>query len=131
MRNRGPRESSRFSGSFSIFNGVATPACRYAAEVTISLYRCFTSHPLSRNSTASQSSSSGCEGGSPCDPKSSEVLTSPVPNSSCHIRFTATRAVSGCAGSTSHLASPSRFFGSAALIGGSAYGVLAASFSRG
>ena len=38
-----------------------------------------TSQPLRTNSTASQSSSSGCDGGSPWTPKSSCVLTRPVP----------------------------------------------------
>ena len=48
-------------------------------DVTISLKSLFTSQPDSRNSTASQSSSSGCDGASPCDPKSSAVFTMPVP----------------------------------------------------
>ena len=70
MRKRGPRESSRLSGSFSSFSGVATADCRYVADVTISLKNCFTSQPDSRNSTASQSSNSGCDGSSPVTPKS-------------------------------------------------------------
>ncbi len=41
-------------------------------------------------------------------PKSSVVSTSPVPNSSYHIRFTVTRAVNGFSGLTVHLASASR-----------------------
>ena len=36
------------------------------------------------------------------------VSTSPRPNTSCHMRFTATRAISGCSGATSHSASPRR-----------------------
>ena len=69
MRNRGPRLRSRFSRSFSSFSFVVTAACRYVAEVTISLKNRFTSHAVpssqhspavgSRNSTASQSSNSG------------------------------------------------------------------------
>ena len=34
MRNRGPREISRFSGSASTKAGVTREACRYAAEVS-------------------------------------------------------------------------------------------------
>ena len=37
--------------------------CWYVDDMTISLMRCFTSQPDSTNSAASQSSSSGCEGG--------------------------------------------------------------------
>jgi len=36
------------------------------------------SQPTRRNSTASQSSSSGCEGASPCEPKSSDVFDEAV-----------------------------------------------------
>ncbi len=43
------------------------PTCRYVADVTSSLKNCLTSQPDSRNSTASQSSSSGCDGSSPAD----------------------------------------------------------------
>ena len=39
---------------------------------------CLTSQPLSMNSQASQSSSSGCAGRSPCEPRSSSVLDEPV-----------------------------------------------------
>ena len=51
-------------------------------------------------------------------PKSSAVFTRPVPKISCHIRFTVTRAVSGCSSVNSHLANPSRFFGRSDFIGG-------------
>ena len=44
---------------------VATEACRQAAEVMISRCSHFRLQPRRTNSTASQSSSSGCEGGSP------------------------------------------------------------------
>ena len=54
-----------------------------------------TSQPESTNSVASQSSSSGWLGKSPCRPKFSLVLTMPVPKSICQNRFTVTRAVSG------------------------------------
>ena len=47
------------------------------------------------NSVASQSSSSGCDGGAPCVPKSSLVSTMPRPKNCSHARLTATRAVSG------------------------------------
>ena len=46
----------------------------------------------------------GMRGGSPCAPKSSDVLTSPVPKSICQKRLTVTRAVSGWSGLTSQLA---------------------------
>ena len=71
----------------------------------------FTSQPSSRNWTASQSSSSGWLGGSPCEPKSSAVLTSPVPKTWSQNRLTATRAVKGWFGATSHCARPSRLSG--------------------
>ena len=70
MRNRGPRESRRLSGSFSSLSFVTTALWRYVADVTISLNNFFTSQPDSRNSTASQSSNSGCDGNSPETPKS-------------------------------------------------------------
>ena len=62
--------------------GPAAPAmrrddCRYVALVTISRCSCFRLQPLSMNSTASQSSNSGCDGGSLCVPRSSGVLTKP------------------------------------------------------
>ena len=47
------------------------------------------------NSTASQSSSSGCDGGSLCVPKSSLVATRPVPKYACQTRLTIARAVVG------------------------------------
>src|SRR5437762_3502360 len=59
-------------------------------------------------SAASQSSSSGWLGSSPCEPKSSTVLTSPEPKYICQKRLTDTRAVKGFEGSTSHRAKPSR-----------------------
>ena len=65
------------------------------------------------NSVASQSSSSGCEGGSPWRPKFSVVFTSPVPKCCCQSRFTATRAVSGLSGETSQRARPRRLRGRA------------------
>ena len=70
---------------------------------------CFTSQPLSMNSTASQSSNSGFVGGSPCDPRSSRTLEIPVPKKSFHNRFTKTRAVSGFSRSTSQSARSRRF----------------------
>ena len=64
--------------------------------------------PRSMNSAASQSSSSGWVGLSPCVPKSSEVRTRPRPKNSCHMRLTATRAVSGLLRETIQRARPSR-----------------------
>ena len=60
------------------------------------------------NSTASQSSSSGCDGGSPILPKLLGVRTSPSPKWCCHRRLTITRAVSGLSRCTSHSAKPRR-----------------------
>ena len=61
------------------------------------------------NSTASQSSSLGWLGGSPCVPKSSLVSTRPMPKTCSQKRFTSTRAVSGLFVSTSQRAKASRF----------------------
>ena len=47
------------------------------------------------NQPANQSSNSGCDGCSPCNPKLSVVTTSPRPKCQRHTRFTSTRAVSG------------------------------------
>ena len=90
--------------------------------MTIVFSRPFTSHPLSTNRVASQSSNSGCTGQSPCDPKSSTVLTRPTPKSACQNRFTVTRDVSGLDGSTSHRASPRRLLGNCFGIAGSTAG---------
>ena len=51
--------------------------------------------PRFMNSTASQSSSCGCVGGSPILPKLSSVATMPRPKWWCQMRLTITRAVSG------------------------------------
>ena len=72
-------------------------------------------------STARRSSSSGWLGGSPWVPKSSSVSTIPEPNSTAHVRFTATRAVSGLRRSTSHFASVMRSTGPSGF-GPSAFG---------
>ena len=81
MRKRGPRDSSRFSGSFSQFlRRRRRPIGGRSAEVTISLKNVFMSQPDSRNSTASQSSNSGCDGSSPVTPKSPVVRTRPCRN---------------------------------------------------
>ena len=62
-------------------------------------------------STASQSSSSGCEGNSPCIPISPAVFTRPRPKISCQSWFTKTLAVSGFLLSNNHLDNPNLFFG--------------------
>src|SRR4051812_35926130 len=80
---------------------------------------------------ASQSSNSGWLGGSPCTPQSSSVLTRPTPKNWYHKRFTATRLVSGCAGSVSHIARPRRLGGAPLGIGGSAAGTLGETGSPG
>ena len=51
----------------------------------------------------------------PAMPKSSAVLTRPVPKNICQKRLTITRPVSGCSGSTSQRARPSR-------LGGASFG---------
>src|SRR4051812_25184597 len=70
------------------------------------------------NSVASQSSSSGWLGPPPCEPKPSAVSPTPAPKCSCQARLTATRAVSGLAGSTSQRANPRRLFGTPFGSGG-------------
>ena len=76
------------------------------------------SQPERTNSVASQSSSSGWLGRSPCEPKSSVVLTSPSPKNICQCAIDGHAAVSGLAGSTSQRANPSRFLGRPAGSGG-------------
>ena len=66
------------------------------------------SHFKRTNSVASQSSNCGLDGGSPYEPEFSAVLTSPMPKESCQNRLTATRAVSGWSGLTSHFARAKR-----------------------
>ena len=78
-RCRAPRACSRFSGSRSCNSFDTADDCLYVSLVSIRRSSFFTSHPDSRNSTAIQSNRSGCDGGSPCDPKSSVVFTIPVP----------------------------------------------------
>ena len=60
------------------------------------------------NSTANQSSSAGCVGGTPCEPKSFSVCTIPRPKKCCHMRLTATRARSGLFRSATQRAKSSR-----------------------
>src|SRR3989442_6586234 len=83
------------------------------------------------NSAASQSSNSGCDGNSPCEPKSSDVRTNPVPKYICQYRLTMTRDVSGCEGCVNHRARPSRLRGAPSGSGGKTDGTLAATFSPG
>ena len=65
----------------------------------------------SRNSHASQSSNSGCEGVSTRVPKSSGVVTNPWPKYSIQMRFAMARVTVGLRGSTIHSASPNRLRG--------------------
>ena len=83
------RASSRLSGSRCVHLRRTARALPIGALVTISRTMCFTSQPLSTNSQASQSSSAGFTGGSPCAPKSSSTLERPVPKNSFHSRFEA------------------------------------------
>src|SRR5262245_26253670 len=71
----------------------------------------FTFHPVRINSVANQSRRSGCDGTSPWEPKSSKVLTIPVPKYICQNRFTATLAVNGFEEPTNHRARQRRLFG--------------------
>ena len=76
--------------------------------MTISFIMCLTFQPLSINSTASQSSNSGCDGKAPCVPRSSQVRTRPWPKRSFHSRLTSTRATSGFSRETIQRARSSR-----------------------
>ena len=82
-------------------------------------------------STASQSSSSGCDGADARVPKSSAVSTRPTPKIACQTRFTATRAVSGDRLSASQRAKVSRVAGSPAGSGCNAAGTCGATRSFG
>src|SRR5437899_740563 len=62
-------------------------------------------------------------------PKSSAVLTIPVPKYCCQYWFTATRAVSGFEGSRIHFASPKRLGGRSRDIGGKNAGTPGMTFS--
>ncbi|PYR86343.1 MAG: hypothetical protein DMG18_03030 [Acidobacteria bacterium] len=64
--------------------------------------------PRFMNSTANQSSISGCVGGSPIFPKLSSVGTMPRPKWWCQTRLTMTRAASGFSREASHSASALR-----------------------
>ncbi len=76
--------------------------------MTISLSIALTFQPDSMNCCASQSSSSGCEGQVPCEPRSSGVVTSPWPKTSFQSRLTMTRATRGLSSATNQLARSSR-----------------------
>src|SRR5262249_17179490 len=113
-RTRGPPEINRFCRSFCVLQSDPCVRLRFAGDGTHRLSIFLVSQPTRMYSVASQSSSSGCDGGSPCMPNSSLVSTMPVPKSSSHSRFTATRAVNGWSGLTSHFANVRRFMGSPA-----------------
>ena len=76
--------------------------------MTISLCIALTSQPVRTNSVASQSSSSGMRGRFALRAEVLGGLHQAGAEVVCQNRFTATRAVSGFAGSTSHRARPSR-----------------------
>ena len=69
--------------------------------MTISRWIGLSRQPWATSSVASQSSSSGCDGGSPRTPKSLGVATIPRPKWCCQSRLTITRAVSGLSGRVS------------------------------
>ena len=99
------------------------------ALVTIKRCMCLTLQSRRRNSTANQSNNSPWMGNSLCIPKSSDVLTNPVPKKFCHIRLTRTRAVKGFSSATSQRANPRRLLGKDSSIAGSQFGVPAESIS--
>ena len=68
----------RLFGSISRSSGRGLEDWRYVADMTINLTMCLMSQ-VSRNSTASQSSRSGCVGGSPCVPRSSTTAERALP----------------------------------------------------
>src|SRR5262249_36490762 len=75
---------------------------RYVADMTISRCSAFRLQRWRITSVARKSSSSGCDGFSPCVPKSSSVGTMPRPKYFCHTQFASTRDVSGLSGATIH-----------------------------
>ena len=75
----------------------------------ISLWSFLTLQPWRTNSTASQSSSPGWDGGFPCLPKLSWVSTMPRPKWCCQTWFTNTRAVRGWSGRVSQRAKARRW----------------------
>src|ERR1043165_4028537 len=89
------------------------------------------SQPDSMKSQASQSSSSGCDGGSHCEPRSSLVLTMPVPKYACQTRLTKARAAVGDFLSTSHLPNVRRVGGASLGSGFRNDGTPAVTFSCG
>ena len=90
-----PEPNKVLSGSTRFLSAWLVTACRQARDCRISRCRCFKLQPLSMNSTASQSNSSGCEGAIPWTPKSPGVSTSPRPKCCRQTRLTMTREVSG------------------------------------
>ena len=68
-----------WEGKVRASSAVIAADCRYVALVTSNLCMALTSQFVRMNSVASQSSSSGCVGHSPCWPKSSVVMTRPFP----------------------------------------------------
>jgi hypothetical protein len=70
--------------------------------------KCLRLQPWSMKSRASQSSSSGCVGGSPWAPKSLGVRTIPWPKCQAQTRLTRTRAVSGLSRAVNHFARAAR-----------------------
>ena len=73
------RQKNRFSGSIATFAAMSSLAIWYARDVSISRCIAFRLQPRATNSSASQSSSSGCDGGSPSFPKLLGVRTMPSP----------------------------------------------------
>ena len=86
------RDSRVLFGSRCLWASERADDWRYVWLVIINRWRGLRRQPPRMSSPASQSSSSGCEGGVPWAPKSLGVATSPWPKWCCHRRLTITRA---------------------------------------
>ena len=107
-RKRLWRAYSRLYGS-AASSALGTSRLVYRfADVTISRTMCFTSQPLSMNSHGEPVEQRGVGGGSPCAPRSSSTLLTPLPKNCFQRRFTTVRAVSGFSRLTSQLARSNR-----------------------
>ena len=93
----------------SFSSGRAFDVCRYVADVTISRTICFMLQPRSHElRSPANRAAPDATAGRPAFRNPPTCRTMPRPNISCHMRFTATRAVSGFSGDISHRASVSR-----------------------
>src|SRR5438874_5845276 len=102
------RQTNRLSGSTVRSAALSLLDIWYNCEFIIMRCIVLMLQPRATNSYASQSSSSGCDGGSPIFPKLLGVRTMPSPKWCCQMRFTMTRAVRGFSDAVSHSANPRR-----------------------